>query len=72
MASGELGVVEADKEEVVPFGTAVVESSEDTYGKTALLLDTSPQREEGIERTTYTHPGVFYRANKKLIYAKLC
>ena len=28
--------------------------------------------EEGIERTAYTHPGVFYRAKKKLIYAKLC
>ena len=41
MASGELGVVEADKEEVVPFGTAIVESSEDTYGKTALHLDAS-------------------------------
>ena len=41
MASGELGVVETDKEEVVPFGTAIVESSEDTYGKTALHLDAS-------------------------------
>ena len=39
MASGELGVVETDKEEVVPFGTAIVEGSWDTYGKTALHLD---------------------------------
>ena len=41
MASCEIGVVEADKEEVVPLGTAIVESSEDTYGKTALHLDAS-------------------------------